>query len=71
MSYRLRHEWVRGAVVNGAQLSVCEFCETLRVEPDGPEYYIRRCAEGAPTADRVVDTRPPCIAPARGGRLSR
>ncbi len=74
MSWRLHHEWTRGAVVNGAQLEVCEHCATLRVTRPGElsfvngvrvlrmvVHHIRRLAE---PEDRIRAEAPPCVSPA-------
>ena len=63
MTFQLRHEWSTGASVNGARLSCCMHCETLRVSIEAPpgEYFIRRKAE---ERERVKQQEPPCIAPA-------
>ena len=59
MTFRLRHEFTPGAVVNGAQLGSCAHCATLRVLElaTGLTHYVRRAVD-----NRVVDgAEPPCI----------
>jgi hypothetical protein len=64
MGFRLRHEFVEGAALPdgrggiGAQLSVCEECETLRVSEASGVTFIRRKEE---EAERVSSKEPPCI----------
>jgi len=66
VTFRLRHEWHRGARVNGAQLWTCEHCGTLRADDVGAAaggtVYLRRVED---EAERVRTKEPPCLAPTR------
>ncbi len=60
MTFRLRHEFTDGAVVNGSKLGTCPHCATLRVVDlaSGVAHFIRRAIE----PQRVIDgPEPPCI----------
>lgn len=67
MSWRLHHEWKRGAEIAGARLATCPHCGTLRStekKPDAPEavLYIKRTYD----VGRITEIEPPCIPPPRG-----
>lgn len=62
MSFRPRHDWHRGARVNGAQLWTCEHCGALRVDEPAGTVYVRRVEN---EDERVRAKEPPCLAPLR------
>lgn len=61
MTFRLRHEWTIGALVNGTQLATCQHCGTLRAENETGRSFIRRARL---ESERVRDVEPPCVSPA-------
>lgn len=65
MTFRLRHEWREGAVVNGSKLSSCKHCETTRVHhlASGKVHFLRAVAEKFAHMDRVFEREPPCVSP--------
>lgn len=60
MTFRLRHEWTEGALLPGAALATCSYCETLRVTEGSGVTFIRRKLLDE---ERVSAVEPPCVAP--------
>lgn len=60
VTFRLRHEWVQGATINGVTLATCAHCETLRSAEEKQVVHIRRKVD---EDERVTVAEPRCISP--------
>lgn len=70
MTWNLRHEWIDGLRIGGAQLATCRHCGTLRTVDrswDGRLSLASKTHYTRPgitnDAERIREDEPPCIAP--------